>query len=270
MESSHPVQETQSNIPMQFLGNIIDHYYVRLQHFNRLFMVIFGVFLSLIALLSTLLSVFNLWDAIKSHGRAILLAKITEPIIALFLVFPVGLLLIIGAALNWQNGLDIYQNGLILRERNREKIWYWEDIAQFDNQITLVKFSGTIFPSRRRIILEDIHQNHLIIRNQYDRMDEMIKLLRDLILPGLFNKIRQRVRHGEEVIFHPELIATRDGLRIKENLIPWTELKINSDRKGKLRIFFQPSGETVYKSRVAKLKNLDVLIYLSENPPNLS
>ncbi len=266
MEQSHPKQEALGNSRLA-LGNEIDYFPIRFQLLNRWLVVTLGIILLLDAILSGLISTFNLWHAIQSHGRAILLVKITEPIIAIFLILPIGIMLIFLASLNWQNGLTLYEKGLIIRRQNREQAMFWDSIERFDNQITLVKFSGTTITARRRIIMESDHLPPLMIRNQYDRMDELISQLRAFILPNLFTHMRQELLQGGEIRFHSDVIAEKEGLWIKESLFPWNVLQSKADKKGKTLLIHRVDQQVLFKSQTNQIINLDVLLHLLENPP---
>jgi hypothetical protein len=260
-------QESQNKDNRQALGKEMDHFSPRHQSINRWLVVILGIILLLDASVFALISIFNLWNATQSHGRAILLALISEPLIAVGLILPAGILLIFLAAINWQNGITLYENGLVIRRGNREKSINWDDIERFDNRITLVKFSGTTVTARSKILLEDEYQNHLMIGNKYDRMDEMIALLRRHVLPGLFMKFKRRLQHGERIQFHSDIIAVNEGLQIKRVLFPWNELKVTADKKGKIRIINLANQQELFKSKTTQIKNVDALMHLVENPP---
>ena len=254
--------------PPRYLGKVIDHFPIRCQPLNRWLALILGILLILDALIFGLIKTFNIVNAIQSHGRSVILARFSDPIFALCLILPLGIILIILAALNWQNGLTLHANGFLLRRFNRKIIWLWMDIKRFDNQITCVKFSGSVIGKQRKIILENDHQNRLRIRNSYERMDELVDDLRKSILPKLFSRSRKQMQAGETFSFHKHLQGSLEGVQIKETLFTWEEIHIAINKKGLLVISLHADQEMVFKSRTKSIKNLDVLLYLQENPPN--
>ncbi len=260
-------QNTDETVIQPDLGQEIDHFSVSHQVFNRWLLLILGVILAIDGSLCALINIFNFWNAIQSHGRAVLLARITEPAIALLVILPLGILLIILAAINWQNGLTLYEKGLMIRKQNKEKVWLWEAITRFDNHITLVKFSGTTLTSRRKILLEDDQQNTLRIKNNYERMDDLITQLRNHILPGLFDRKCQHLQTGEKIQFHEDIMGQRQGLQIKGSFFAWHELQISVNKKGIVRIIHSTNRDELFKSKTGQIKNLDVLVHFIENPP---
>lgn len=261
-------EQREQSVQSQALGREINDFPIRFQLINRWLVLILGIILLVDAILFALISTFNLWHAIQAHGRAILLVKITNPLIAVCLILPIGILLILLAAMNWQNSLTLYENGLIIRRQNRENTLLWDSIERFDNQITIVKFSGTTITARRRIILEDDQTKRLIIHNRYDHMDEMIAQLRRLILPGLFKKADRKLRQGGEISFQTNLAARKEGLRIKDFFVPWHGVQVHADKKGKILITQQVDQQVLMKLKSNQIKNFDVLLHLIDNPPD--
>jgi hypothetical protein len=267
MGLSQTKQMTQNEVDQLNLGKVMDRFPVLHQSFNRWLLVILGIILLVDGSLSALINTFDLWNAIRSHGRAVLLVRITEPMIAVFLILPIGILLIILAALNWQNGLTLYENGLVIKQRNREIVWLWDGVERFDTQITLIKFSGSTLNARRKIIIEDQQQNTLRFGNRYERMDELVTQLREHILPGLFNRKRRELNNAGEIPFHADVTALSKGLQIKGGLFPWHELQITADKKGNVRILHLTDQQDLLISKTNQFRNFDVLMHLAENPP---
>lgn len=253
--------------PQQYLGEEIDHFSMRFQPLNRWLALILGILLILDALVFSLVNTFSAINAIQSHGRAVILARVTDPLFAMCLVLPLGIALIIIAAVNWHNGLTLYKNGFTLSKHHREKTWLWHSVSRFDNQILFVKFSRSTIGKKRKIILEDDQQNRLQLQNQYERMDELIDHLRESILSKLFIKSKIKLRNGMTLTFHKHLKAVREGLLVDEILLPWGETQILIDKKGKVTVSHEQDEKSLFKSKIRRIRNLDVLMYLQENPP---
>jgi hypothetical protein len=253
--------------PIQPLGEKKDHYPIRCQSMNRWLALILGILFILSAAVFGLIDIFNTVNAIQSHGRAVILSRTTNPLFVLCLILPTGILLLIIAAVNWQNGFTLYEEGFILRRRGKEKTWFWRSIRQFDSQVTFFKFSGNTIGKQRTIIIRDDRQKPLRMRNRYKRMDELVDHLRGSILPELFTRSRKQLLKGESLFFHQCLIAFSEGLQIKNTVIPWDDLQISISKKGILAITNKRDQTQLFKSKTRRIRNLDVLIYLLENPP---
>ena len=260
-------QNKQKDNPQDDLGERIDHFRVRSQSLNHWLAVTLGILLILDASVFGMIHTFNALNAIQSHGRAVILARFTDPLFALCLVLPLGIILIIIAAINWQNGLTLYKNGFILRKHNQENIWSWQSVSRFDNQVTFVRFSGNTIAEQRVIVLEDFEHHCLKIHNNYERMDELTDYLRESILPELFTRSRSQVMQDKELEFNSHLTAFKEGLQVNETLIPWREIQISINKKGIVKINRSTDQEIMFKTKVRQIRNLDVLIFLAENPP---
>jgi len=260
-------EQNAQNLPLQALGREIHYFPIRFQLLNRWLVLILGIILLVDAVLFASISLLNLWHAVQAHGRAIFLFRIKDPLIAICFILPFGIFLILLAAINWQNGLTLYENGLVIRRQNRERTWFWDSIGRFDNQITIVKFSGTTITARRRIILEDHQQDRLIIHNRYHHMDEMITQIRSLVLPGLFKRTSRKLQRGGEIHFHSNLTARKEGVQIKDLFVPWHELQAKTNKKGEILITQKVDQQVLMKFKTNQIRNLDVLMHLIENPP---
>jgi len=66
------------------------------------------------------------------------------------------------------------------------------------------------------------------------------------------------------------LFAGKEGLRIGDQQIPWDEQIISQVKSNKLIIKDQENQKPFFKTKLKKIKNLDLLLCLVENPPDLS
>jgi len=261
---SQPTDE----IHTQSLGKELDYFPIRCQSLKRWLVLILCIFLILGAAVFSLIHIFNAVNAIQSHGRAVILTRFSDTLLALCIVLPLGIVLLILAAINWQNGLTLNKHGFILRMHSKERTWFWRSIRQFDNQVTFIIFSGNTIGKRRTITLKDDQQKTLRIGNKYERMDELTSRLREMILPELFTRSRGQLLRGELLAFHQDLIAFIDGLQIKTSLVPWRDLQISISKNGRFSIKNKRDQTHLFKSKVNCINNLDVLMYILENPPS--
>lgn len=249
----------------QDLGKRVDYFPIRYRTIKRWAVLTLS---ALMVLASSILSVaffIATHQAIHIHGRAVFLNRLPQALVLTGI--PLGILLGVLTNTHWHNGITHFDHGLVQHKGKRDQIWLWKDVDQLDTRITLVKFSTSTIALRIRIFLEDLQKRHWTIRNNYARIDELTSQIRSNILPILYEKSRRRLLQDEVIVFHKDLQAIRNGLEINQALTPWLELEKPVIDHGKFVLHRKPKKETLFKSDLNKIRNLDLLIQLIENPP---
>lgn len=209
------------------------------------------------------------WDRINIHGRAIILSIFPFPAILYLLLLMIGALLVTLSMITWQDGLDLYSQGLSRRTGRKVKTWLFEDTNRFDTQITQVTFGGSMVSSRMKIIFERSKDDYLVLHNSYEQMPDLVDQLRALVLPELIRKSRQRLLLGESLHFHKNIQASMQGLMVQGNPIPYKTIAITFENQAvKLHALDNPK-QVFFKSQIQHISNLDLLINLLENPPSV-
>ncbi len=229
--------------------------------------LIFGAALIISSIGLTFLLVSQTWDRINIHGRAVILSAFPHPTALYALIFIVGLLLVTLAVIFWQDGIHLFEQGLLQRSARKSKIWTYENTTRFDSHLTQVTFAGSMVSTAVKLILEDQAGQRLVIRNRYKNMPALIETLRATIVPLLIEKSRQRLRKGEDLVFHKDLKAHQDAITINGEDVPYEAVEITVENQV---LKLHKAGDlkkVYYKSRVYDIQNLDVLINLLENPP---
>lgn len=252
----------------QALGNQVNHF--RAQHW-LLKRWIYGVLGALAILTSIFLLIIHIlitWSAVATHGRAIILSKLPAPLASVSIIFMIGVLLIIILTIHWSDGVTLHENGMILRQGIRKRIWLWEDTKRIDTRVVYVKFAGATVAVRIKIILESVDDHRLIIRNHYHQMEELVNQIRVNILPTLYKKEYQRLVQGGFIGFHKNLKANNSGLIINDDIVPWHHIeKLRIDNR-KLKIFPTSNPDNpLFTSTLNKITNLDLLLYFVKNQP---
>jgi hypothetical protein len=252
------------------LGQKIELFPIHNHRLKRWLSVITGGLIVFTSAILTGVQIFNIRSAIATHGRAIMLSRLPWTLTLFCLLLPFGALIIILAAVHWDDGITLYEVGLIQQKAKRKRFWIYSDTAQFDTQIKYIKFAGSVIAIRAKIILEDQENQRIIFRNQYDNMERLINQIRVKILPRVYSKAYRRLGQDKTIIFHQKLRAHKQGLKIKDDLTPWTEIKQPEIKNGNLALYGKPNQEKLFKSNINQIRNLDLLLHLIKNPPTSS
>lgn len=237
------------------------------QLIKRWLPIILGGLLIFASIGLTIFLAIQTWDRINVHGRAVIINVFPIPTLLYFLLLMTGAILITLTIINWQNNIELFEKGLIQRTARRKKPWIYEDTKRFDIHITQITFGGSMVSIQVRIFFEGADSNRLVIHNRYAQMTELINQLRSLILPKLIDISRQRLQLGEILEFHKTLQAKNGSFSIHGELTPIEEIAFSLENQIlKLHKKANPK-QVVFKSKIQRIKNLDLLLNLLENPP---
>lgn len=229
--------------------------------------LILGLALLVSSVALTVVLASQTWDRINIHGRAVILSAFPRPAALYMLMFLVGVLLITLAMIFWQDGIHLFEQGLLKRSARKNKTWIYKNTTRFDSHLTQITFAGSMVSTNVKIILEDQAGQRLVIHNRYKNMPALIETLRATIVPLLIEKSRQRLRKGEDLVFHKDLKAHQGAITINGEDVPYEAVEITVENQV---LKLHQAGDlkkVYYKSSVYDIQNLDVLINLLENPP---
>jgi hypothetical protein len=252
------------------LGTKLEYFPIRKRKGKRWIALIAGVLLILISI--GLLIYFSLtgWTAIVNHGRAVMVKFLPFVLPLLFIVFPLGIILIIFSRLHWWDAVTAYENGISIKKGFRSTNIFWADVEQFDTRVTNIQFAGSPVNTRIKLILKPRNKRSVIIKNKYRRMSELIHMIRVKTLPILAKHAHDQMEKGQEIRFHNQLIATINGLKVNDNSINWTDFEKPKVKNGVLSLKDKNGEIDVFRSNINRVKNLDLLLTLIANPPSIS
>lgn len=250
------------------LGHILDVFPTRHYKLKRWLILILGV-LTILTAIGLIINLFvNLMAAIEAHGRGIILGAIPFPIAIYAIILAGGIVLVILAKIHWWDCITLFETGLIKDKGNRVQIWYYENTDRFDNYVVKIMFGGSIIGGQVKILLEDGSKRRLVIRDNFISMPDLIQTLRARVLPGLFTRARLQLDEGQVLHFNKKLSANALGVEISREVFPFEAIHAEiNNRTIKLHQKESPR-ELLYKSNISRIRNLDLLLDLLENPPN--
>lgn len=249
------------------LGHVIDYFPTRNYRLKRWLPLVGGV-IAILAAIGLIINLFeNTKTAIQAHGPAILFSVVPLPLAIYLILLFGGIIFVILARIHWWDSITLFETGLIKEKRNKVQVWYYENTERFDNEITQIMFGGSIVGGKMKIVLEDASKRQFKIRNRYTHMSDLVQALRARVLPGLFQRARQRLSNGQVLHFGEKLKASDKGLEINNEIIPY-EAIVTEVAQQSLKLFKETNPKKLlYKSEFTKIRNLDLLLDLIENPP---
>ena len=225
-----------------------------------------GIMVALVSLFSVLI-ILNGYTAVLRHGRAALLNRIIPLLPLILLGITLGLLMILWAKNHWDDQLILQERELIQYTGKKKRVWSYEDTRRLDTVITNINFGGSIVGTRVKLCLDGGDQQKWVIRNRYENMPDLIESIRCRILPYVYKKALQKLARNEKVAFHPGLNATRKGIDVDENHLSWDDIPDPVIKNNRLILKGPKDQEPLMISKVRKIKNLDLLLCLLDNPP---
>ncbi len=226
-----------------------------------------GSLLIVIALIALLVGFYSSWKAVPIHGRAVLLQTVPLPLIIFLSCLLLGILLLSYTRRHWHDRVSLYQNGLILQKGKKSIPWLWDATSGFNAEITTIKFGTGTVDEKYRLIFEDDQGQKLILPGRYAEMDSLVEQVRVSLLPQMYKKTIAKMLKGETIPFTPDLQAVLKGLMVHDDLCRWASLNHPQLTKSMLNLSSIGDNKVVYKSPIKKVRNLDLLLTLIENPP---
>ena len=159
------------------------------------------------------------------------------------------------------------ENELIEHNGKKQRVWVYEETQRLDTAITNIQFGGSIVGTRVKLLLEDGDKRQWIIHNRFENMAELIDSIRSEILPHSYKKALQKLARDEKIVFHSDLKATKTGFEVKDQPIPWSDGLQPIQKNNHLILRAHDDEEPLFKANVKKIKNLDLLLCLFDNPP---
>lgn len=226
-----------------------------------------GLLMIIIALIALLVGFYSSWKAVPIHGRAVLFQTVPLPLIIFLSCLLMGILLLSYTRRHWHDRVSLYQNGLILQMGRKSIPWLWDATSGFKAEITTIKFGTGTINEKSRLIFEDDQGQKWVLPGRYAEMDTLVEQIRNSLLPQLYKNTVAKMLKGESIPFMPDLQAVLKGLMIHDDLCRWDSLNHPQLINGTLKISRIGDNKMVYKSAIKKVRNLDLLLTLIENPP---
>ena len=252
----------------QSLGKPLDHFPIQDQVIKRWFALILSGLALFIGIGGTVNLLLNTYTAVQTHGPAMILGIFSFPMTAFVIIALLGIILLFIVLRHWRDSITLFETGMIRRRGNRKQTWFYRLTNQFDSHITQVKFGGSIINTQVKLVLISGSEDGWIIRNRYERMEDLNQKVRLCVLPGLIQRTRQALARGETVTFHQKIYASFNGLEINGQMTDYDDILVKHDNRNlRLHIKDHPNV-SAFTAQLQHIKNLDLLYDLIENPPS--
>ena len=225
-----------------------------------------SVVLILLSAAAFLYGLFTTWTAIERHGRAVLLKTLPLPLLVAVLCAAVGLTLLITTARHWQDGITLLPTGLLFQDGKQTKAVPFTSITRLDSLVNVVKFATSIVDVHTRAVIEDSRGQRFVITDRTAKAQDLVNRCRTEVLPRLHQETQNALQHGKTVTFHPNLAATRQAILIRNMPYDWQDLTV-AIQKRRIALLDQATQRERISLPVQKIKNVDILLALFENPP---
>jgi hypothetical protein len=249
------------------LGKLIDRYPVRSHKLKRWLRLLLGVSSILASLLLSVALLYRTWERMTIHGRAVILTIFPLPVVLYGSLLVVGLVLVTLALFHWRDRFEVYEMGIVQYKAKRVKKWLFAETERFDSHISQIMFGGSLVTTQVKIHFENKAGKHWVIQTPYASILDLIQNLRECLLPHLIQRAHQRLQDGEILSFHKDLQATEQGLSIKDHCVPFSEIQATIKNQHLKLCRNENPPEIVFKTRLTKVKNLEVLLAFLEYPP---
>lgn len=261
LENTQPIAEAREN-----LGKSVKSFPIRNRNVKRWLALIGGVLLILISIAGAVLLSIHAWQVFQSHGRVILVTKL--PLILLLLVFvlPLGIMLISWAKQHWNDGITVYEQGFTQKCNKKTGTWLWNEVDQLDTRIIRSVFGGSEVNSRVEISIQAHDHPPLKITHKYENMTELAQMIRNNILPVLYQKLLPLLTDKEHVIFHQNLELDFGGITYDQNQLNWHDIDSVETQRGNLTFKAKDKTDIPIKIPLHQIKNLDLLLFVIHNP----
>jgi hypothetical protein len=260
-------QDTLSNAEIDAnLGKAINNFPTRHRTFKRWLGLLSGIFLVLISILATAYLAMQALQKAQNHGWAILVAQLPLMILLVVFVLPLGIGLNCYTKRHWDDGIIIFEQGFVKKQKKRSERWLWSEIECLDTRMVKSVFGGSEVNSRIQIDIEAEDHSPLKIKHRYDKMVELAQIIRKKTVPILYQKKRQQLSQKGAEIFHKNLELNHEGLKFKQSQLDWKKIDAIETQQGVLNFSARDQTKKSIKIPLNQLSNLDLLLFIVHNP----
>ena len=198
--------------------------------------------------------------AYSHYGWAAVQALGMRPLLIFWIFIAAGLISGIIAISNWRRGVAVYEGGLAFRELSPTQTWKWEELAAL--YVAVTRETGLFSRTRHKYTVENQNGTKGSFDDRLEGVVTLGAMLGRQIVERLYPRMAGSFNQGERVPFGA-LSIDQQGIRIKEQALPWAEVDHISLQRGNLKA--QPRTGEVVGVPAAGIPNLDVLLLLLDH-----
>lgn len=201
------------------------------------------------------------WE-VASHGTARSLNSIIPFLCLISILASLFLVILIRLLISKPMEISFASDFLLINHKEKEWQIAYKDIQSIYRRDELNIF--LIFLIRKKDI--EIHTPHGIarIKGNIQNFDKMVRELESKIYPGIYLH-DQEILAGGKVVKFGEILMNQQGIKIRENIILWSQAAGNSVERGSLLIKYWQDGKIQFcKVSAGSTPNIPVFLKLAE------
>jgi hypothetical protein len=253
--------------PPENLGRKIEFFGLRKNGLKQRLSLGFSLLLVAIMILYFLLRIVVALSRVQTYGRAILLRQLSGFPSIFYLFIVLALLSFLLSKYFNRIGVQIFKNGMIIDYFFYSRIVIWEDIIEFDSRIVHSKFGDSIISTSVKIKMRNKEGKHIIVRNEFEQMEQFLVKLRQGVLPVLYKNAYSLLAHGKTLKFNENIQVIKTGIELKNHFFTWREIAKAEISHGKLEISTTSNPYEPSYFPIEDIINLELLPHLVKNPP---
>lgn len=163
---------------------------------------------------------------------------------------------------HWNREVVLFERGFSYREGSRTAYIAYADVRMVHLDARRIRYAGGLITRTvKRFTLKTVHDELIVIRSVYRRMDELIARLESTVNAALRPRIKTQFGLGGDAAFGASLVLSASGLTADGQALAWADYGGHSIGGGHLT-FKRKGGDTFASVPLDSLENETLLIEL--------
>lgn len=222
--------------------------------------LVVGLLLLGAGMVVVLYGVYATVTAWQKHGTAMIDDTFFLPGVGGMVLLLLGMAAGLGAYLNWNKGVVVYDKGFAYRDRKGVQNWTWEEIHSLNAAVTRHYTNGIYTGTTHQYTLLNRNGGKLVFSDALTKVEDLAAVIEQAIFPRLYAQAAEQYNSGQAISFGPAEIR-KSGITIGKKTYPWPEVGQVSMERGFLRVSKKDGGWFSGASAPASaIPNLRVLL----------
>jgi len=205
---------------------------------------------------------YTAYDAYYKHGPAVVWQTLLPPAGLGLMLLLIGGILFGRALIRKGKSLAIYDQGFVLRSRNTDESWRWDEVASIRTALTRRSIAGIHAGTRHTYTLVRRDGERIILDDSLAGVEVLADKIRDKVLPMLYARFAPSLASGQELAFGPVQICRDKGIQVRQKKLAWKVVRQAKVENGVLTITAGDEQKTLHRVKipVAEVPNVDILL----------
>ncbi len=171
--------------------------------------------------------------SLSQYGPGILWKILRWPFsLGLILSF-IGFLIVLIFTRKKNQSVELYESGLIFRNREGYKAWRWNDIVAVQGKVVRRSFGFDFDQFSHEYRIYNKLSQKIMINDRYCQVGTLIEEIRKAIFPQQYAAYAQAYNQGNGIVFGP-LQLNKTGITVHKVIYPWENLGKGTLKEGNL------------------------------------